>query len=464
MKRCTVCAEYWPDSNSFCGNCGGALVDAGFVENVDEKTVAATEYKVHTTAPTGVVDNSVDYGVVSNETIEQQPVKKSKKPLLAVVCAVLVVAVIFSAGLLTNWFGLGSPLNGLIRAAAKTMKSESMTIDVKMRGASADEAMTVRYAGDIKNEELSYIIEEDNYKGCLYDGYMYREYSDGDMYRSEVDYDEIFENIERYYDGKKIDWEEVIVDADLEDYINHEEVDGFLKDIYKDCLSDKKWLKNYLGFKKSGNVYTFEPDLEKLFEEINDICQDSDVFTKDAKDDLEEEFEYLIDAAKEEDAEISIEITVKGGRINNVEVNADSDNEKIRLTAELYDFNKTDIAEDAQEIVDDYKDYADEHGCDECGDIVYEYSEHGDCEECDYHGDLYAYDLCEDCYEDEYYDYCDNCNAYEDLYYWDGEDLCWDCYDAEVYDDYDYCDDCGEYAEMYYWDGEDLCWDCYLDA
>lgn len=463
MKRCTQCAEYWPDSNAFCGTCGGALVDAGFVENNDEKTVAATEYKEHINQmEENPVQADADFGAVVTDEPEKKA--KSKKPLVAVLVTVLVVALVFGAGVLTNWFGLGSPLNGLVKAAMNTAQAKSFTVEISIDDASYDEVSTLKYQGNLKKEEISFVYEEDYCSECLYDGYYYTVYDDGDAYKSEAELDEFFESVNKFYDGKKVDWEEVITDADLEDYVKHEEVEGFLKDVYRKCLSDKKWLKEYLGFEKSGNTYTFEPDLEKLFEEVNSICQDADVFTRKAKNEIEDEIDEMIEDVEDEEIEMFVEIKLKAGKISTVDINVYDDGDERTMNVEFSDINKTNVEKDAQDIIDEYEDYAKDHSCDECDQVLYEYNYHGDCDECGTHGDLWDEDLCEDCYKNEYYNYCDECGDYEETYYYDGDELCWDCYDEVYYDDFDYCSDCGDYAKMYKWDGEYYCYDCYLVA
>lgn len=464
MKKCTICGKIMPDAAEFCDACFGPLVMA---------EVPADE---PVSAPTGVPASDAE------SAFTPAPAPKKKLPnLLAMskwmkitLASVAVVGVVAVVGLLTNWFGLVSPLNKLGKAVMKTVSADSLTITCSGKRTTSygdvyREKGTYKVVLDKEKEKLTILMENDEYTS-LYDKgttYYYSE-PEGDyrgyasIYEDDDDEvsDTVFDIYNDVYDGKKIHWDEVVKAFDLDDYVDDDEIDEFVKTVYKECLNNREWLEECLDYDKKGNTYTFKPDVEELGESIIDLVDDSDAFKRKAKRGIEDEIDWYIEAAEDADADITITITLKRGYLSNIHVEySDSYDNELELDIDITDVNKTVI--DTKKIKNEVEDLLEENACHECGEEYGQYEDDGVylCWECYYVCDVcgeYGYEERDGkryCWEHD--EVCDNCGDFCNYTYdFDYEDWCYDCYYT--------CEECGDYAS-YTYRGKRLCYDCYYD-
>lgn len=474
MKTCSSCGMELPEGASFCGHCGGSAVE------------------VADAAPVAVV-------------AEETPVKKKvpKKWLLILIAVLAALGVVATVGFLTNWFGLVSPLHGLGKAFMKTAQAESATIQFSVKrtddGDTYKEKATAKLVLDKDKKKVTYLTESDE-STTLYvngDEYYYREPDDEDdrgyasIYEGEGNDKDFFDNYNDIVKDGKIDWTELVKKAELGEYINESKIDDFIETVYEECLSDKEWLQDNLGFEKNGKTYVFEPDFEELGESIVDLCKDSKAFKKDAKQGIEDAMERMIEGAEDNDVRITVSITVKKGYISEINVVIKGEDDlKMEYTLSITNVNKTEItSKEISRVKNNVRDWIEENACDRCGEGIGDYEYDGEmlcygcyytcescgghnwsdyerdgmrvcydcryvCEECnDPCGNTYSLngkDVCEDCYYT-----CDNCGEVSDwsLNTFNGKRWCDDCYSK--------CSSCGNSSASYTRDDKRLCYDCY---
>lgn len=490
MAICPRCNHENRDDGKFCASCGFPLMqensDTIFVNNqaapVVENAPAAEQpvaAPVMENAPIneqpqaeGFVQNEpqpVMFGVDPYATYAQPPKKKAL--IICAIASLVVILGVVITGFLTDWFGLLSPLHGLIKAFKNTFEAENLTMNISVEQGDNEADLGLRYDIDIEKEELVVIgTMDDNDNILLYKGDAYN-YASDDSYahiqEQAFDEDEFFE---KYKEAKEeqedIDWEELFEDANLDDYVNGDEFEAFLTELYKEKLCDDEWLAEYLGFKEEDDVYTFKPDLADLSEEIADICDDSNAFTRDAKKAIRNalEADELLDLL--EDIDIQLSIKVDGGYISAIDFNLETpDEQEIIITIEFANVGETIISEqEIKEFKNKTQNIIDDHTCNECGEVVF-YGEHGDCKECGEHGDIDYDGMCWDCYyySSDYagYGYCNRCQDYGATYYsYYDHKLCDYCKDYYNYNSisYGYCFHCGDYGKLY---GDDSCYSCW---
>lgn len=457
MKYCAACGQELPDYAAFCGNCGGA---------------------------------------VSQEPIPAEKPKKKRAWLLPVVLSAAVLAAVAVVGWLTNWFGLVSPLHGLSKAVARTAAADSYTLrivqEIENENYTNTQKRTVRQVIDEDEEEVTtyskmeyevhYGNEKDTYDRVYTvtnlitndTEYGYCEYDDSEEYAYT---NELEDYSKKILDQRKsiedIDWEEFIEQLGWESVLDADEMEDFIEDLYKECLSDKRWLEKKMGFSRKGNTYTFKPDAAVLFEEIIDIVNESDAFQRAAQKEIEEKLTDLLEDLEDNDADLDVELsfTVKGRYLSAIHmlVKGEIDGEEGRMEMDitLSDVGKTEISKDEiRRQKNRVNDWIDEHYCDECDASLANAEVHGDCPYCGGHGDLnYSVDgedCCYDCYI-ESLDRCELCGAEDSYYSYGGYDkLCYSCYYAYRYD-YGICEFCNDFEKMYDYYGYELCWDCYYE-
>ena len=468
MKYCPNCGTQLPDSAAFCGVCGNAL-----------PTAQPEDYAQTYTDPYTYTQTCVE---PYPESAPQQPVKKKKTWLWVTLGVVTVLVVAAVVGFFTNWFGLASPLSGLLKAATKTGTADNLTAKVTIKytdedGETEKETGTYRVVMDEKNEKIYYIAEADGSTILFDDGdvYYYSEAEDEDDYdyayvseSEESAGKEYFDAYKDIYDGKKINWDELVEYAELEDYLNGNKMEDFVKEVQKEYLNDSEWLEKNLGFEKKGKTYTFEPNFKRLSKEVTNIVGDSRAFTSKGKEVVEE----AMDDVKGGDVSLTVSITVDGGYITEIVCKMSDEDYRIEYTIEITDVNKTEItSKDRSAIRDKVEQLIDENTCDTCGETLWFYDEdeyHGDCSFCDDHGDLsYTVDGEPSCYEC-YYDAthrCEKCgdtDGYSSYSYGSYDMLCYDCYyDLKYMKTCELCGSKDTYLWSYY--GYDLCWDCYYE-
>lgn len=287
-----------------------------------------------------------------------------KKKLIIILVAIVAIAAIIVTGICTSWFGLtGGPINGLLKAFKNTALSKSLTIEIDEDG---DET-TIRYALDDDKKGVSYIKVEDYSDDditILTDGYSYEYYED--YYGKKHGYkdalypiQEVLINLHKDYIIKKsldkLDWDEYIDDLDIKEDLDleGESIEKFIAELTK-AFSNKKWLKEFTDYSIDGNVYKFEVDID-FFEEILDMAEDCNIIDADIDADIKEELIYDWDFDK---LTTKVEITVKGGKVSEIEINQKySYGERWKFTFEFSDYNKTDIEDDMEDIIDKVKEY-----------------------------------------------------------------------------------------------------------
>ena len=454
MKQCTVCSAQWPDNMGFCGNCGGALVSADETALYDDKTVAVSgndvsafdnevfcdEQRASSVDNPCVTDGYVNPDCDTQHTELSKPKKKKAKKLLiiAIVAVALIIAVIVT-GFCTNWFGLCSPLNDLLEAFNNTAHAENLTFKITLKEEDRTQVSEGEIEINAEDEKLTYFFESDTAKVCSFDNYLYKS-SYGYGSESKMNYDVYFEDYNKFIaviDGEEeVDWEEFVEVNHLEDHMNADEIEPFLQELYKECFSNKKWLEEYMGFEKDGDNYIFDPDLKKLFEELKDICNNSDAFTKDGKEEITDDFDRAIDNITDDES-VKITITVESGYIKVVKLDVQNENADAALTVELSDINETEITDkELNKIKDEVVELIEDNTCDVCGMVFYNDVDkkfHGDCEDCNEHVEcLYELDnayYCYDCYEANKQQ-CEFCGDHgRDVQRHGGLYMCKECYD-----------------------------------
>lgn len=454
MNICPKCNKENVEGCAFCGFCGSPM---------EQKQV---------TAP-----------IVESTLLTVKKSKKNKIIGFSVVFSILIIIGVILAGYFTNWFGMLSPLHGLIKATEKTVTAKNLTATITVDGDDGDDDELegdFRYSMDHEARDILFLFEgeegdKNETKRLLYKGdlYEYDEYEDGCYAYVEEDFvneKKFFKKYDKIYGEKKqIDWDEAVETLELDDYVDSDEVEEFLKEFYNEKLRNKEWLEKYAGFEKKGNTYIFKPDTADLLEEISDICSDSDAFERKAKKAIKKALndDFL------EDVDLEIKITLKGKYISEIDIVCEYEKEEIEINVKFSDINKTKISEDEiKKLKNDIEDTIEEYTCDECGETTFfEDGMHGDCPECGEHGYIgYGDGVCWDCdyYDDYYYDtdyagygYCNRCADYDETYYsYYDHTLCEYCYDDYYYDslNYGYCNDCCDYAKLY---DDHLCYWCY---
>ena len=391
MKKCRMCNSECQDDSIFCEECGASLGEEELTQ-----------------------DSNIE------DTAIEPVVEKNDKKRRIIRNSAIVAAIVFVVGLLTNWFGMVSPIQGLIKAVGRTVKAESMTIKVEMKRTYENggevreyrEETTTRLIIDKDKEEVTYLTEGEDYTTLYIDGEVFY-YSDSYAYSFDDEFEEEFFDVYNDSVGSKkgIKWKKLIKKAELEDYLDYDEMDDFIKTFYKKLLCNKKWLKDTAGYSRSGNEYSFELDIEEFGEDIIDICDDSDALSRTAKRGVEDYIEMLIEDAEEVDGEIEIKATVKGGKLVKLKIIVETDSSKTEYTLKFSNINKTKISNKTiKEIQNTTEKMIEENTCEECGTELwwYDENEHGDCKRCREHGYLHEYRgnyYCYDCWYDYEYDW-----------------------------------------------------------
>lgn len=346
----------------------------------------------------------------SGQEAPQPAKKKNFGAMIGVAVAAVVIVGIVVAGFLTNWFGLaGGPLGTLVTAFEKTITSNSMTAEAsvtrKSDGYKDKTKGDIRFQYDKKEEKFLIWVESDDAVTALDGKYIYY-CSDSYAYTEKIDDDYYFELYTDFRNSKEIDYDDIIDTLELDDYVKGRKIEGFLETFKKECLGNKEWLQDYLGFEKNGNTYSFCAEVDELLEELIDRMDEARVLDLDS-DDVDELIEMY------EGVELEATVVIKNNTVSQFTFEMSDDEYSIEFDLELTDINKTKITQDElDELENDIEAFGEDEDDDD-----YEHD----------HDDDYDYDYTETEADDDY-GYCDNCNAYEELYYWYGDYLCFDCY------------------------------------
>lgn len=392
MKRCAYCGVALPDEAAFCSGCGNRVVAAPAYEQPP------------------VPDDDLFVDGVAAEPTPKRGLRWV--PILSAVCAVAVLLLAFD--FCFTWVGVFSPVGRLARAAMRTVKAGSMTVDFSYKYTRGDDCSedfgTAKVVIDHKAEEVNYITqygeEGDEYEeisatsnGREY-GYTAKDGTVTHGWISEVDDEEFFDWLEDMEDD--VDWEDVIEDAELEDYLDADEMDDFVRKLDRKYFGNRRWLKKNMGYSKKGNTYTFRPDAETLLEALADIVDESDAFTRKGKREVEDGIDELLDDLDDSDVKLDVEIsfTVKGRYLSNLhieyEVEADGEQLAVEMDIDISDVNRTKISKsEVRSVKNTVNEYLEAEGI-----------EYGGCDACGDFGKMYDYygsDLCSECYYDRKY-------------------------------------------------------------
>lgn len=460
MKRCVQCGAERPDGDKICTFCGTPLpvVEEGVTPPVEAETP-------------------------SEVSADPKPKKKKKKKGLLIGLLVLLVLLIGTAvaGWLTNWFGLVTPLSGLLKAAKKTAEAGSFTVEISLKEkgdwGSSKHSAEGRAIVDWEKKELTAFGEVNGDEYLLVDDDFYS--LDGAYsYKSTMPVNEAGKESEELVDIQKgeIDWEGIFDRLGLDEQLNAKNMNAFIKKTYTDYLCDDEWLEENLGFEKDGGVYTFRPDVERVAESIVDMASETDVFKKDAQNQVED---FLDDVNFNVIQDFEVSFTVEGGYITNVKVVLEIDDELLTAEITLTEIGKTTISqEEIDDFIDEVEDFIEDDTCSECG---YRMWGRDECYRCNYETCEYCYKdihtgggestygyehydpLCYDCYTNFIFETCEYCHddidtRYERIYLGGSYSmLCYDCYDGHV------CDRCNRWTDKRYsWAGySTLCYSCY---
>ncbi len=358
------------------------------------------------------------YADFNNRGSDHSYNRNSRKPFVIAGIVAALAFVIILTGYFTDWFGTAPPMGSIIKAVANTLSAKSGTVsfsgNVDIFGDYSEEIdnAELRYMIDFEEEELDYIYnvnsDEKYVEACLYDNMLYTYMSqDDDVFANEVDMDdsieEMFDSVDDFADDDGINWKKIIRENDLEEYIDSKEVESFLADFYKECLGDERWLEDKLGYKKIGRTHIFEPDLEELTEELIEILLESDLLESDARRDIRNNRDDLLDALAETDNNLKIEIRLSGKYVSSIDVEYESEDNEAELHIEFSKMNRTRITEKEQTAFKKkVKDAIDDNYCEECYEeysSISEKNNHGDCSSCSYHGYVgYGNKKCYACY------------------------------------------------------------------
>ena len=336
---CPNCHTEFADESKFCTVCGSALEQ---IPAPEEPPVIAPEVVAPAEeAPTEVLESAeppaeVEEPAVSEpaepipEPVAQKPKKKKAGLLFGILAAVVaVVVLIFGAFKLVGGFGGNGPTTKIARATAKTLGSESFTVDFTIETIEdGDDVYTVtatlQVAVDYKNKTVMAYGEAESSDDevsqiAIYDGYLINAYEDGTYYYTDIseEINEFFlgvekgEQVTKEFNKRKPDYKKIVGiltghESDYEEaeeYIEFEELKPSAKALIKQ-LNKKQWLKDELGYstKQKGlmKVHTFEVDsldfLEDLIPLVKPAFADKDTYSdledvvEEAADDLNSDF------------------------------------------------------------------------------------------------------------------------------------------------------------------------------
>lgn len=272
---------------------------------------------------------------------------QKKKLITIIIALVLTVAIAGGvvAGLLTNWFGLAlGPARKFLLAADKTVATKNVTITLD------DEYSSTEFVYSKVGNKTAFSYD-DGAKVLYYNGMAYyiREDEDGiraSSYESE-EMEIIFDAIDDYNKGKDIDWDELVEVLYLDEFIDADQVDDFIKLAFKK-LRDREWLEDIFNFEIDGNTLHLSMKADEAFLEFLEVGDDADLFECSVRE-LKEEAEWM------EDITIDIDVEIEKGRIAVIDVSVDEgDDNPYEFNIEFSDYGDSEIDKD------DINDFIDE--------------------------------------------------------------------------------------------------------
>lgn len=339
------------------------------------------------------------------ETKSKDVVKKTTKAPLFIGIPVALVAIIVIGIVGTIIKISNNPINKILKATEKTIDQGSFEIKINIDEDGYEESfegiieidkdkknlasdLTFEYDWGttreilkdytnvfIDNEDGEIWIEKDAIDSKIIDA-VFDTYGNINLRNpAKSDFEEIFKTLDDLSDGE-IDIE---YNKDTKELVNLS--DDILSKYFKK-FSNKKWLKDCLGYEKDANKYIFEPDLETLLEDLiafvedneedideliekttdvidDDILDEFDIDKSVDVDDLLNVLDELmdeIDKYPDDFPEIYAEITIEKGLISEIVCNIDFDGEEVEIEIELSEYGEAKV-DDIDDIVKAYKGY-----------------------------------------------------------------------------------------------------------
>ena len=380
----------------------------------------------------------------------EEPLKKKhgKVVLLVVLFFFLGTAAIAVLGYFTGCFGILSPVDRIALAAKRTMLADNFTASIEYEytyeSATDTQELDLRYVVDKGKENLTLFYESDYATSLIHEDGRYYVDDDDYGYTGDIDTDEFFETYNQLSgkeEQEEIDWDDLIEDADLEEYVKGDAMEDFLEEFYDELLDDSKWQKNTLGLKKDGNTYTFTPNIQKTYDDVVALAKDKGVMTSELKDNIKY-YEEDIEETIQDIDDLAISFTLKGRYLSQIVVEVTYQKYTVRYTIDFSDVNETQISKkEIEDFIDQAEELEEKDKCPTCGTRRYG-SDH--CWKCE--------EQCDNCYT--YYN-SDSMTYHRSSYY------CNSCCTEQ-------CRSCGKWLPpnvmvyiSYY--GYYQCYDCYYN-
>ena len=443
MKTCISCGAQCDDSMNFCNKCGtpfaapqAAEVVAPVTNMADEATVGVNDFMppvAENVVEAPVVEAPQEFANVSFAPQPEAPKKKSKKGLIiGIIVAVVVLLGAAVAGYFTDWFGLAKEEEkkedkkpaatqkvhksaGVFTEISEAMTNTFLADNLSIKGdfEMAGQNMTMldgRVVFDEEAQDIIMLMETMGSSMMLYEGKMYTHMVDGTGSIEETDsYEEAMETFfkareEALSGDKKMDIAALLAEmsegdkAEMSEYVDPDKLEDFINDATKNYFDNEEWLKEYMGFKKSSNTYSFKIDADKFCDEIIRIVNESDAFTDEAKEEFEAGVDESIRAALSESGIEEFSITLKDGYIEAISITVNAEGMETTITITFFDINNTEISSgEIEEMQANTEQAIEDSTCADCGEVMYDPEFHGDCVECGEHGDLWDDGLCDEC-------------------------------------------------------------------
>lgn len=331
VETCAACGSPLEPGSRFCRECGHYMTDA-----------PVRRQRIKPAAKEPKVRKPVNWG------------------LIAAICGALVLALLITAGFVTDWFGLTGPVRRLALAAKRTAPAENLTIELALSAEDAtafqeiDGTVQMSFVpskrqlilwGDLKmaGESGQLAIYKDHFIMGTPDGSLRIDIS--------KELDEFFDGYEEALKEER-SLKDLVedLDEDAAEDIDFDELEKCLKK-YGRRLNSSLWLKKNAGYsvsrEESMTVHTFQPDLYLFLRESLPFFESAFKDTEDyqeALDSLEENKSDL------QDVNLTVKIGVKGGQLAEIAVKInEKENADTALEINFTQIGKTEINTDKLE-------------------------------------------------------------------------------------------------------------------
>lgn len=286
--------------------------------------------------------------------------QKHKGLKIAVIILLIIfigLASLFTAGILTDWFGFYGPGGKIMTASGLAVASGNFTLQIDASVGSFDtDTLLVKVDADIDRHEVTIAAMSKNgtISWAIYDSHL--------IWRSGLRYqaEDISPQLDKLWDavetGKTLDWAQSIRDIDedlaqkLEGVIDYDEINGSLIRLYQRS-NDSGWLEKHAGLqvrKKFGSTqYGIEPNTYELLRES--IACFQDVFLD--PQDYQQIQDALTDLQPQLDAlNYQMDITTRWGILSRCDLTTKVEDKDIALHIQILHRDQTQLPE--QELSD----------------------------------------------------------------------------------------------------------------